>query len=98
MLQSGDSYEAVYAGLPSINTLEKKQDFFLIEELVEKNVCLCAGNTWWESLYMLNDMIRRLNRNRHELLAMHMKSKCLIDGLGVQRILNEIQKCYGESP
>ena len=88
------TYEAAYAGLPSINTLEAEEHFFLIQELVEKGVCLCAGHTFPESLRILNDRIIHLNRNRHELLALHLRSKRLIDGLGAQRIIEVIQEYY----
>ena len=88
------TYEAAYAGLPSINTLETKQHFFLIRELVERGACVCAGYTFDESLSVLNDIIRCFNRDRHALLKMRLKSKELIDGLGVQRIVDEIQIYY----
>ena len=88
------TYEAVYAGLPSINTLETKKHFFLIQELVERGVCLCAGHTFPESMSVLNDMIEYLNGNRHKLLVMYQRSKRLIDDLGVQRIVSEIQQYY----
>ena len=88
------TYEAAYAGLPCINTLETDQHLFLIQELVERGLCLCAGRTFTESLRALNEMVSHLNRNRHELAAMHLRSKGVIDGLGVQRILSEIQGSY----
>lgn len=88
------TYEVAYAGLPSINTLEDKEHFFLIQELVEKGVCLCAGNTLAESLSALGGMVRHFNDNRRELLAMHQRSKAVIDGLGAQRITQEIQAYY----
>lgn len=88
------TYEAAYAGLPSINTLETKQHSFLIRELIERGVCTCAGHTFAESLSALNDIISHFNGNRHELFEMHLKSKELIDGLGVQRIIDEIQAYY----
>ena len=88
------TYEAAYAGLPSINTLEKDTQYFLIQELVERGVCLCAGHTFAESLKALKNIISHLYRNRHELSEMHLKSNALIDGIGVQRIIDEIQIGY----
>ena len=85
------TYEAAFAGLPSVITLETKQHFFLVQELVERGVCLCTGYTFSQSLCALNDLVGALNRNRHELLEMHLRSKDLIDGLGVRRIIDEIQ-------
>jgi hypothetical protein len=85
------TYEAAFAGLPSIITLETKQHFFLVQELGEKGVCLSTGYTFSQSLCALNDLVGALNRNRHELLEMHLRSKDLIDGWGVRRIIDEIQ-------
>jgi len=88
------TYEAAYAGLPSINTLETDQHLFLIQELVERGLCLCVGRTFAESLRALNEVISHLNRNRQELAAMHLRSKGAIDGLGVQRIVGEIERFH----
>ena len=88
------TYEAACAGLPSINTLETKDHFFLIQELVEKEVCLCAGHTFAESLSALSSIVSHLNTNRHELFAMRQASTRLIDGLGAKRIVQEIQAHY----
>ena len=88
------TYEAAYAGLPSVNTLESDQHFFLIQELVDRGACLCAGQTFNESLIKLTDIVSHLNNNRNELLQMHKCSRGLIDGLGSQKVINEIQQYY----
>lgn len=84
------TYEAVYAGLPSVNTLESEEHYFLIQELVEKGACAYAGYTFEESLCALRGIITRYSRQRHELLAMHKSTLGLIDGGGARRITEEI--------
>jgi spore coat polysaccharide biosynthesis predicted glycosyltransferase SpsG len=84
------TYEAAFAGLPSVNLLERPSNYFLIQELVEKRAAICAGSQFEEGLPALEPLLRRLLSNRRELLAMHHKSKGLIDGLGAQRIAEEI--------
>jgi len=91
------TYEAVCAGLPSVNTLETEEHFFLIEELVEKGACAYAGYTFEESTSALRGIITRLNRNRDELLRMHLNTKGLIDTYGAQRIASEITRLYSEA-
>jgi spore coat polysaccharide biosynthesis predicted glycosyltransferase SpsG len=88
------TYESAYAGLPSINTLESEDRFFLIQELVEKGVCLCAGHTFEESIKALNPLISHFNQNRHELYSMLLKSNDLIDNQGAKRIIDETLKYY----
>jgi spore coat polysaccharide biosynthesis predicted glycosyltransferase SpsG len=88
------TYEAAYAGLPSINALETPRHFFLVRELVEKGVCLCSGCSLNECLDSINNLIGRLNQNRNELFEMHKNSKDLIDGMASHRIAAEIfQSC-----
>ena len=93
ILASGTTtYEAVYAGLPSVNTLETADHFFLIRELVEKGACAYAGYTFDESLAALRGVVTRLNRNRQELRTMHERCRDLIDGRGANRIVERIQQ------
>jgi spore coat polysaccharide biosynthesis predicted glycosyltransferase SpsG len=88
------TYEAAYAGLPTVNTLETADHFFLIRELVEKRSCLCAGETFAASLANLEAIISDLSGNRRELLRMHENSKRLIDGLAIKRITRDIKDMY----
>jgi spore coat polysaccharide biosynthesis predicted glycosyltransferase SpsG len=91
------TYEACYARLPSINTLETRDHFFLIQELVERGTCLCAGSTFKESLDSLCSIVQRVNWNRDELMTMHQSSASLIDGLAVKRIIEEVYRlCAGQ--
>jgi spore coat polysaccharide biosynthesis predicted glycosyltransferase SpsG len=91
ILASGTTtYEAVYAGLPSINTLEKQEQYFLIQELVEKGACAYAGYTFEESLRAIRGMITRYSHHRAELIEMHNRARVLIDGGGARRVAKEI--------
>ena len=89
------TYEAAYAGLPSVNTLETPEHYFLIRELVDKGVCLYGGYTFEESLSALRGIVTRLNRNREELWLMHQRGEGLIDGDGVHRIARDILELPG---
>lgn len=91
------TYEAAYSGLPSINTLETKEHYFLVRELVEGGACLCAGRDFEESMGAINGMIDRLCRDHGELLRMHRRSRALVDGGGVKRIVDEILGMAGDA-
>lgn len=84
------TYEAAYAGIPSINTLETEDHYFLIQELVERGACTYAGYTFEESLRAMRGMLARFNRNRDQLLMLHRNARGLIDGCGVKRVSEEI--------
>jgi spore coat polysaccharide biosynthesis predicted glycosyltransferase SpsG len=88
------AYEAVYAGLPSINLLGNNWNAFLIDELIENEVSLRIGENFPEGLSLLDRTLVDLARNRHKLLEMHKKTKGLIDSMGAQRIVEEIQAFY----
>lgn len=90
------TYESVYAGLPSINTLETKQHYFIIKELIDKKVIECSGTDFKKSLDNMHHYIKKYYYNRSALLKMHMKSKSLIDGKGCSRIFEEIKEYYNE--
>ncbi len=84
------TYEAAFAGIPSINLLENGRSYFLIEELVAKGAALCAGHSFDESLGALNGLIAGLDADRPRLRAMHRAAQTLIDGQGADRIAAEI--------
>lgn len=86
------TYEAAYAGLPTINMFDTKDQFFLIKELEEAGVCLNAGLINEHNLVELNKLIEKLDKDRKRLLEMHDKSKKLIDGKGSERIIGIIEK------
>lgn len=89
------TYEAAYAGLPSLITLESEKKVFLVQELLENGVGLCLGHTFPEFLTVLNDTIMHLHHNRNKLMDMHLRTQNLIDGSGIQRIIREIHEyCF----
>lgn len=83
------SYEAAYAGLPTINIVENTNQIYLIQELIEKGVsdlvtCIDDGE--------LVAKIEYYNLNRSELFAKHLNTKGLIDGCAADRIYEIIIK------
>jgi spore coat polysaccharide biosynthesis predicted glycosyltransferase SpsG len=82
------SYEAVFAGLPTINFLEEEDNYFLIQELIENKVCFYAGLFKEENLLSLNTQIESLYHNREELMEMHIRSKKLITESSFLKIYN----------
>lgn len=84
------TYEAAYAGIPSINLLETGTNAFLIEELVENGAAVQAGTTFADSLLALNGVVASLDADRPRLRAMHKTAQALIDGRGAIRIAEEI--------
>jgi spore coat polysaccharide biosynthesis predicted glycosyltransferase SpsG len=89
------TYQAVYAGLPSINLLERDEQYFLLGELVEEGAVLCVGTGFETALQQLNGMIQLLGDDRARLAAMHECSDGLIDGRGASRIAQEIAGLVG---
>lgn len=88
------TYEAAYAGLPSINVFESDEHLFLVSELIERGVCLSAGYPFADALSVINANITHLDRSRGELFEMHRLTQGLIDGKGASRIANEIEEFY----
>ena len=85
------TYEAIYSGLPTINTYEKEEQYFLIGELVEQGVSINAGISSDQNLSNICSIIEDINQDRDKLMAMHKKATRLIDGLGSVRILDLIE-------
>jgi spore coat polysaccharide biosynthesis predicted glycosyltransferase SpsG len=88
------TYEAAYAGLPTINLIEDERHAFLIQELLEKKVSVRAGSNWVEGLIYLPAILGDYFRHRDKLLCMHQNSKALIDGLGAERITQDVLVNY----
>lgn len=88
------TYEAVRAGLPSINVFDKSEHLFLIRELVELGCCFSAGYPFEDALSVVNALLIRLDNSREELLKMHQNCKGVIDGRGAKRIAKEIVEFY----
>lgn len=86
------SYEAVYAGLPSINFFEQDSQRFLLNEILEFGAAWDFGIYSQDTLERIVEFVEDLSRNRKKLLQMHVNSKSLIDNNGVNRILEIITK------
>ncbi len=81
------TYEAAYAGLPTINMLEEDDKYYLIQELEEYEVCFYNGVINEENLDRLNRLIESLYQNKKLLLQMHINSKGLISANSPIKIL-----------
>ncbi len=81
------SFEAAYAGLPSIILNENKSQKFLVQELVDKDVAITVGSLEQEdNVDEMLHIINKLELDRDKLYEMHLNSKGLIDGLASDRI------------
>lgn len=84
------TYEAAYAGLPSVNLFSNFDQVYLVKELEEKGVCLSLGVLSEPYNGKINNTIESLYHNKKNLMQMHINSKDLIDGKASERIL---EKC-----
>ncbi len=84
------TFEAAYAGIPSIIALSHDKDRFLIRELIDGGACKYAGAPFENALAGMATLLGRLNRDRDELLQMHTRCKRLLDNKGPQRVVREI--------
>ncbi len=84
------TYEAAFAGLPSINILQNDRGPALVQELVERGVGLSAGPPFVDAVPRVNELLANLEQNHGELLAMHQRTRGLIDGRGAERIAEEL--------
>jgi spore coat polysaccharide biosynthesis predicted glycosyltransferase SpsG len=82
------TYEAAYAGLPSINLLSAPDHAFLVRELVERGAAECI--TSQPQGEALRAAVDRLEADRPSLLRMHRASQGLVDGRGAERVLDEV--------
>ncbi|MEC9092971.1 MAG: hypothetical protein VX438_09720 [Planctomycetota bacterium] len=88
------TYEAAYAGLPSINLFENNKHVFLVNELVDQGVCVSAGHPMEDAVDVAAANISLLESDRPRILEMHELSKGLIDGRAGRRISEEILDSY----
>ncbi len=84
------TYEAVFAGLPSINLFDNGRHTFLVEELVDRQVALSAGYPLVSASAAAQAYVAHLESHRAELLAMHRACAGLIDGAAAERIAHGI--------
>lgn len=92
------TYEAAYAGLPSINTIPTEKQRFLVRELEEAGACFCIGADKADYPGRLCDILSDIDTNRDKLLTMHKRSKVLVDSLGAFRIAKDIYALLPQSP
>lgn len=83
------TYEAAFAGLPSINVLATSGDDFLIRELVEAGAAFDAG-VLGAATDSLVETSLSLAANHERLLASHRASQGLLDGGGAGRIVDRM--------
>lgn len=88
------TYEAAFAGLPSINLFENPRNVFLINELVDQGVCLSAGHPMEDAVDVAAANVAQFNTNRQVLKRMHESARGLIDGKAGRRISEEILDSY----
>jgi spore coat polysaccharide biosynthesis predicted glycosyltransferase SpsG len=84
------TYEAAFAGLPSVNVLAHASHRFLLEELEERGACRSIAGDPAAIGEPLGALIDGLVADPSALLRMHLATEGLIDGLGAQRIALEI--------
>lgn len=87
------TFEAIYAGLPTINIFEKEiHQSIISNELIEKNVSINLGLLNLNTLEKLNEQLTLFYYNRVELLKMRQNSKGLLDKQGAVRTIKKIQE------
>ncbi len=84
------TYEAAYAGVPSIVTLDDDRKKPLISELVEAGACIYAGAPVAAALPAIRDALSRFDQDRELLLRMHRSTQNLLDDAGASRIVGEM--------
>lgn len=86
------TFEAIAAGLPSINLLSSPGHAFLIREAVERGVAFSAGDNFEQGLDRTADYLRQFDADRAMLINAHRASEGLIDGLAAKRIAQDLAK------
>lgn len=83
------TYEAAYAGLPTINLLQDPSKQYLIQELIDHKVCVYKGDiNQEESLAQVNKSIENVYYERRELMEMHLNTKNLVGRNSAKLILD----------
>lgn len=84
------TYEAAFAGLPSVNILENMEHKFLIQELVDRGGSIIAPKQFPEALSDLAQILDEFAEDRNSLLLMHEHLQGLIDNNGAERIIADV--------
>lgn len=73
------TYEAAFAGLPTINFLHDPTKQYLIQELIDEKVCVYKGPVGDEaSMVEVNKLIEKFYYERRALMEMHLNTKNLV--------------------
>lgn len=99
LLSGITSYEAVFAGLPSLVYYENDRQSRLVRELFEKKIAFDNGLFNEDNLSTLNKVIKEIYYNRRSLFDMHLNAKNLIKENGAINIYRKIVRLYeNDSP
>ena len=83
------TFEAAYAGVPSIVALDDPAKSCLIAELTAAGACRYAGAPVEDSLSSVVNALVQFDEHRDALMMMHRTGKSLIDNGGARRIARE---------
>lgn len=87
--------EAVYAGLPTINIFERKEQMNAVsEKLFEIGACLSSGSFSNNSLQDLIELLKVLHKDRKQLLEIRRRCNGLIDLHGSKRVLKKLEEHF----
>ncbi len=84
--------EAVHAGLPTINLFERPVHQEVMQELLERGVCLNGGLFSEHALATLINQVRDLHGRRDELRQLRQRTRGLVDQQGPKRVLREMEQ------
>ena len=84
------TFEAAYAGVPSIVALDDPAKSCLIAELTAAGACRYAGAPMEQALQSVVNSLIHFDEHRDALMMMHRTGKSLIDNAGAKRIAREI--------
>ena len=84
------TYEAVYAGLPSVNLFESPDHRFLVRELVEAGAAVDGGVVAGDGVDTMRGAVAALEADREALLDMHLRSRGMLDRHGADRVVADI--------
>lgn len=84
--------EAIHAGLPTLNLLDRPEHRHLLGDFFDLGVCLDGGPFSRESLDRAVQTLRHLHGHRDELRRMRQRSAGLLDNHGPRRVLQAIEQ------
>ncbi len=85
------TFEAIFAGLPTINIFEKAiHQSIISKEIIAKNVSINLGLLSQETLDTLKQKLQLFYHNRQELLTMRQNTKGVLNKNGAQLTIQKI--------